>query len=99
MSGFLSVNEGPVVGLNYHPRMIWFYERGSDTLKIETRYNSNSRAYELVWYHPDGTLTVETFSSEALFRQRSEAVEAGLANDHWHLSGTPTLVPGGWRRD
>lgn len=84
--------------LNYHPRMIWFYARGSDTLKIETRYNSNSRAYELVWHHPDGTLTVETFSSEALFRQRSEAVEAGLTSEHWHLAGTPTLVPDGWKR-
>lgn len=78
--------------------MIWFYERGAESLKIETRFNSTSRAYELIWYHPDGTRTVETFPSEALFRQRSQAVEATLTSDAWHMAGAPEFVPDGWKR-
>lgn len=78
--------------------MIWFYHRGADTLKIETRYNALSCAYEIIWHHPDGSRTVESFPSEALFRQRSQAVEASLGNDEWSLSGAPTFVPDGWKR-
>lgn len=78
--------------------MIWFYERGGQTLKIETRYNNGTAAYELIWHHPDGTSTTETFASEALFRQRSQSVEASLSGDAWHLAGAPTFVPDGWKR-
>jgi hypothetical protein len=51
--------------------MIWFFERGTDTLKIETRFNNDARMYELIWHHPDGTRTVESFFHEAEFRQRT----------------------------
>ncbi|MDH4065756.1 MAG: hypothetical protein OEW19_15265 [Acidobacteriota bacterium] len=77
--------------------MIWFYHRGSETLSIETRYNSSSGAYELIWHHPDGSHTVESFPSEALFRQRSQSVEASLSNEEWNLSGSPTFLPDGWQ--
>jgi hypothetical protein len=77
--------------------MIWFYARGSDTLKIETRFNSDTSAYELIWDYPDGTRTVETFSSEALFRQRAQAVESTLTHEQWSLSGSPAIMPDGWK--
>jgi len=78
--------------------MIWFYERSGEMLKIETRYNDRRAAFELIWHHPDGTSTTETFTSEALFLQRSQSVEASLSNDAWHLAGAPTFVADGWKK-
>jgi hypothetical protein len=78
--------------------MIWFYERGGETLKIETRYNNARAVYELIWHHPDGTSTIEAFTSEALFLQRSQAVETSLSSDAWHLAGAPSFMADGWKK-
>jgi hypothetical protein len=77
--------------------MIWFFERGTDTLKIETRFNNDARMYELIWHHPDGTRTVESFFHEAEFRQRSEEVEARLLDDAWQPASSPQLLRDGWK--
>lgn len=77
--------------------MIWFYERGTETLRLETRFNNQARVYELVWHYPDGSTTTETFADEAAFRTRSEQVEAGLLDEHWHPAGSPQLLREGWK--
>ncbi|MEZ5288935.1 MAG: hypothetical protein R2712_29865 [Vicinamibacterales bacterium] len=77
--------------------MIWFYHRGSESMTIETRFNALTGLYELIWQHPDGQQTVESFSSEDEFRARSEAVEGLLTRDRWHPTGTPVLQPDGWK--
>jgi hypothetical protein len=53
--------------------MIWFFERGTDSLQIETRYNNEASAFEIVWHHSDGSQTLESFADEVQFRKRSEA--------------------------
>lgn len=77
--------------------MIWFYERGTDTLRIETRFNNAARVFELIWHHPDGTRTLETFADEQQFRARSEAIEASLNEQQWQPSGGPHLLRDGWK--
>ena len=77
--------------------MIWLYERGSETLRIETRFDKASSSYELIWHRPDGTHTVEQFASEATFRVRLEAVEEVLKTDRWQSSGAPQILKDGWR--
>jgi len=77
--------------------MIWFYERGTETLRIETRFNNEARAYELIWYYPDGTRTLESFADEAHFRARSAAVESSLLGEDWRPSGSPQLLRDGWK--
>jgi hypothetical protein len=77
--------------------MIWFFERGTDSLKIETRFNNEARMFELIWHHPDGTRAVETFALEDEFRQRSEAVEASLLSEDWQPSPSPQLLRDGWK--
>lgn len=77
--------------------MIWFFERGTDSLKIETRFNNEARVFELIWYHPDGASTVERFADEDEFRRRSEAVEADLLSQDWHLAPSPLLLRDGWK--
>ena len=78
--------------------MIWFYERGSDTLRIETRFNPVTRFYELIWHRANGNRTIETFASEAMFRRRTDAVEVTLSGLEWQMAGAPTFVPEGWQR-
>ena len=77
--------------------MVWMYERGAEILKIETRYDKASAAYELIWHRPDGTHTVEQFGSETTFRVRLEAVEAVLRQEQWLTSGPPEILKDGWR--
>jgi hypothetical protein len=77
--------------------MIWFYERGTETLRIETRYDNGARVYELIWHYPDGSRTLESFRDEAEFRTRSEAVEASLLEEAWRPSGSPQLLRDGWK--
>ena len=77
--------------------MIWFFERGTDSLKIETRYNNDARKYELIWHLADGTRTVESFMREAEFRQRSEEVEAQLLEEAWQPAASPQLLRDGWK--
>ncbi|HEY6548733.1 MAG TPA: hypothetical protein VI589_12550, partial [Vicinamibacteria bacterium] len=77
--------------------MIWFFERGTDSLKIETRFNNEAGLFELVWHHPDGTRTMEAFTQEAEFRQRSEEVEAHLLEDAWEPASSPQLLRDGWK--
>jgi hypothetical protein len=77
--------------------MIWFYERGTETLRLETRFNNQARIYELVWHYPDGSTRVETFVDEAAFRTRSEQVEASLLDEHWQPAGSPQLLREGWK--
>ena len=77
--------------------MVWMYERGAEILKIETRYDKASAAYELIWHRPDGTHTVEQFASETTFRVRLEAVEAVLHQEQWLTSGPPVILKDGWR--
>jgi hypothetical protein len=73
------------------------YERGSEVLRIETRYEKRSSQYELIWHRPDGTHTVEQFASEATFRVRLEAVETALRAEQWMSSGPPEILKDGWR--
>ena len=77
--------------------MIWFFERGTDSLKIETRYNNDARKYELIWHLADGTRTVESFMREAEFRPRSEEVEAQLLEEAWPPAASPQLLRDGWK--
>jgi hypothetical protein len=77
--------------------MIWFFERGTDTLRIETRFNNEAGMYELIWHHPNGTRTVEEFALEDEFRARSEAVEASLLSEDWQPADSPQLLRDGWK--
>jgi hypothetical protein len=88
---------GPVAGHRNGVLMIWFFERGTDSLKIETRYNNDASEYELVWHLPDGTRTIESFAREAEFRRRSEEVEAQLLEESWHPAASPQLLRDSWK--
>jgi hypothetical protein len=77
--------------------MVWFYHRGAEELRIETRFNEGANLFELIWHHPDGTRVVERFSSESTFRHRAQIIERRLTTEQWQSSGAPVLLPDGWR--
>jgi len=77
--------------------MIWMYSRGDAAMKIETRYNSASQSYELIWHEGDGSTRLETFETESEFRSRLKDVTAALHAQRWQQFGPPTLDPDGWR--
>jgi hypothetical protein len=77
--------------------MIWLYERGDATMTIETRFSRESRVFELIWHEADGSTRLETFDTEAAFRDRLKAISTALLQQHWRQSGPPTIDPDGWR--
>jgi hypothetical protein len=77
--------------------MIWIYERGDTTMTIETRFNRDSKTYELLWHEADGSVRVETFESETVFRTRLTAISNALKEQRWRQSGPPTIDPDGWK--
>ena len=77
--------------------MIWLYERGDATMTIETRFNRESKKYELIWHEADSSTRVETFDDESSFRTRLTSVSKALSEQRWRQSGPPTVDPDGWK--
>ena len=77
--------------------MIWLYERGPESSRLETRFDNTSAEFELIWHRPDGTAESERFATEALFRARLARVEADLKSEHWNINGSPQVVSDGWK--
>jgi hypothetical protein len=77
--------------------MVYLFERESDSMRIETRFNSESRTYEIIWRKADGTVTQETFKGETSFRSRLDEIYSDLEQDDWRTIGPPQLQRDGWR--
>ena len=77
--------------------MIWLFARGDAEMKIETRFNSTSQAFELIWHEADGSVRCETFATESDFHGRLTSVGAALRAERWQQSGPPTFDLDGWR--
>ena len=77
--------------------MIWLYERGDATMTLGTRFNRDSKQYELIWHEADGSTRVETFDDESTFRSRITSVSTALGEQRWRQSGPPTVDPDGWK--
>lgn len=77
--------------------MVYLFERESESMRIETRYNSGSRTYEIIWRKADGTVTQESFKGETSFRSRLDEIYTELERAAWHTIGPPQLQRDGWR--
>ena len=74
--------------------MVWFFQRGSERLKIETERDAERGAYVLRLERADGTQQVEQFQTEELFRARLESLERELEAERWTPNGVAPLT--GW---
>ncbi len=77
--------------------MVWFFGRGSETVKVQTRFDNVTREYilEIAW--GDGRVETERFRELSDFEARTKAVEQQLKSDSWAQIGGPDIVPEGWR--
>jgi hypothetical protein len=73
------------------------FERESESLRIETRYVSASKTYEIIWRRADGTTTQESFKGETSFRTRLDEIYTELEEQEWHTLGPPNLLADGWK--
>ena len=73
------------------------FERESESLRIETRYESSSKTYEIIWRRADGTTTQESFKGETSFRTRLDEIYTELEEQEWQTLGPPNLLADGWK--
>ena len=77
--------------------MVWFFARGTQSLRVETRYDADTREYVLVLPRENGEEQVERFADVEAFRTRLEALEEQLQADHWTAVSPPMLLKDGWK--
>ena len=46
-----------VYGTNEVTKMIWIFERGEESLRLETRYDNETTEYVLILHHPDAAIS------------------------------------------
>ena len=73
------------------------FERDSESLRIETRYVTASKTYEIIWRRADGTTTQESFRGETSFRTRLDEIYTELEEQSWQTLGPPNLLADGWK--
>jgi len=77
--------------------MIWFFARGNEAVRVETRFDNSSREYVLEVGWANRPLETERFRDHAAFEARVAKVEARLRNESWAQVGGPEILPDGWR--
>jgi hypothetical protein len=76
--------------------LVWFYTRGRDSLRLETRYDNATLEYIGLVTYPDGRIQTKRFSAPDEFRAWAVAMETELATAEWILDGAPYILADGW---
>jgi hypothetical protein len=69
--------------------MLWFYTRDRDSLRLETRYDNQTREYVGILTHPDGREDTRRFATARAFRHWLVSVDTGLIDERWAQEGPP----------
>jgi hypothetical protein len=77
--------------------MVWFFSRGNDSVRVETRFDNTSREFVLDVTWPGRPPETERFNDLGVFQSRVLAVEAQLEAESFAQVGTPKVLPHGWR--
>jgi hypothetical protein len=75
--------------------MVWLFERDTQAVRVETRYDAAASGYVLILHRSDGT-QIERFDDEVTFRIRLERLEQQFESERWRRTG-PFLLRDGWR--
>jgi hypothetical protein len=76
--------------------MLWIYKRGSESLRVETRFDNDTEEYVLICHREDGTQQAEQFQDPASFQARLEVLQIQLDAERWQSDGL-TLLRDGWK--
>jgi hypothetical protein len=77
--------------------MIWIFERGNESLRLETRYDNETAEYILIVHHPDRSHQTERFKDSDTFQTRLDSLDTKLGSENWHYVGAPVLLRDGWK--
>ena len=91
----LQASSTPVVKLP-EASVVYIFERKSEVMQIEIRYNNSAHTFQILRRLADGSSTQESFSGETAFRSRLDEIRATLEQDAWQTTG-PNLLTDGWR--
>jgi hypothetical protein len=77
--------------------MVWFFSRAGARIRLETRYDNNTREYvlDIVW--PDRAPETQRFRNVDDFQARLTSLEDKLHTEQWVQAGSPELLRDGWR--
>jgi len=76
--------------------MLWFFERNDEQVKLETRFDNDTREYLAIVRWPDGRERTERCSTAETFRERLLALERELETERWRRTGPMIVLPDGW---
>lgn len=71
--------------------MVWFFQRGDDLLRVETRRDRKSREFLLILRQSDGTELVDRFKSKGKFQRRLDDLERKLKANRWAEREAPGI--------
>ena len=77
--------------------MVWFFAKGNEAVRVETRFDNASREYVLEIDWANRPLEAERFRDHAAFEARVASIEARLQAESWAQVGGPEILPDGWR--
>ena len=77
--------------------MVWFFARGNDSVRVETRFDNTSREYLLEVAWADRPVETERFLDVTAFQARVVDIESKLEAESWAQVGNPEILPHGWR--
>jgi hypothetical protein len=75
--------------------MLWFFDRDTESLRLETTYDNRTREFVAVVQYPNGQALERRFQRRDEFRKWLEAFERSLAAERWQ-GRRPILLPYGW---
>jgi hypothetical protein len=78
--------------------MIWFFKRGQDVVRLETRMEPVTAEYVLTIIWADNRETIERYQTVDAFTKRLLILETQLANERWSQSDSPKILLEPWRR-
>jgi hypothetical protein len=76
--------------------VVWFFARGDDAVRVETRFDKSAREFILEITRSDKTVDTQRFSDRAAFQTRLNTVEAELKANAWEQVSAE-LLPAAWR--
>jgi hypothetical protein len=75
--------------------MVWVYSRGSEQIRFENRYDTQTAEFMLVIEHHDGYRETKRFAEALAFRAWLSAFERRLETEQWTASEPVRVSPAG----
>jgi hypothetical protein len=77
--------------------MIWFFTRGTEEVRIETRYDTATHQFVIDIRRTDRATETERFDTLREFKKRVSTLEKELETERWTQVGGPEILPSNWR--